>query len=191
MKTKTILFSVLLTFAGAAAAQSGNSLDPKDEALLQAAFDGDLALVESVVAKGANVEVTGPKSRTSTIWAAANGHTAIVKFLHGQGADIDAKDSGGQTPLMFAVKGSHRDTVEYLLENGADVNARSKKRGFTALITAAAVGDVEVVRLLLEHGADKSVVELGGHTALDRARQYEHPDVATLLEGEEEAASGS
>lgn len=165
--------------------------DARDKALIQSAFDGDLARVQGLVAKGASVEATGPKNRTALLWAAANGHTAIVEVLHNAGADIDAKDSNGQTPLMFAVKGSHLDTIEYLLKNGADVNARSIKQGFTALTTAAAIGNVSVVRLLLEHGAEKGIAERDGNTALDRARQYGHPDVAALLDDEPTPAGES
>lgn len=193
MKTKTILTTLLmLTLCATAAAQGDSSqVEKRDKALVQYAFDGELTKVQSVVAKGASVDATGPKKRTALLWAAANGHTSIVEFLHSKDANINAKDSNGQTALMFAVKGSHVEAVEYLLENGADIDARSIKQGFTALITAAAVGDVRVVRLLLEHGADKSIAERNGNTALDRARQYDHPDIAALLEDGSAPASSS
>ena len=78
-----------------------------------------------------------------------------------------------------------------MLDNGADIDARSTKQGFTALITAAAIGNESVVLLLLKHGADKNIAERGGHTALDRARQYEHPDIAELLEDESSASANN
>lgn len=192
MKNFTILITLLWTISNAVAAEEPISPQPSDErdkALIQGAFDGDLSMVQGLVKKGASIDATGPKKRTAMIWAAANGHTPVVKFLHGAGADINAKDSNGQTPLMFAVKGSHVEAVEYLLENGADINARSIKQGFTALITAAAVGNANVVRLLLEHGADKDIAERDGNTALDRAGQYGHPDIAALLKDESTLAN--
>ena len=194
MKISTILITLLFTISTAFATEdlvSPSQSDERDKALIQSAYDGELAKVQGLVKKGATIEATGPKNRTALLWAAANGHAPVVEFLHGAGADINAKDSGGQTPLMFAVKGSHVETVKYLLENGADIDARSTKRGFTALITAAAVGNESVVRLLLEHGADKNIAERTGDTALDRARQYEHPDIAELLEDESSASANN
>ncbi len=194
MKILTILVTLLFVVGITVAAEDPITpiqSDERDKALIQSAFDGDLAKAQGLVKKGATVEATGPKKRTSMIWAAANGHTPVVEFLHGAGADINAKDSNGQTALIFAVKGSHVDTVEYLLENGADIDAKSIKQGFTALITAAAIGNEGVVRLLLEHGADKNIAESNGNTALDRARQYGHPEIAELLEGESTPANNS
>lgn len=185
--------SLLLTLGLNATAGDPTSPEPneeRDRALVQAAFDGNLELVKSAVGKGASLEATAPKGRTSMHWAAANGHLEIVEFLHSKGADIDAKDSGGMTPLMFAVKGKHADIVAFMLDNDADPNARSIKIGLTPLTIGAAVGSVEVVRLLLEHGADQAIPERSGDTPLDRARQYEHPEVAALLEASNDA-SGS
>jgi ankyrin repeat protein len=54
--------------------------------------------------------------------------------------------------------------------------------GFTALMTAAAEGQLEVVRLLLERGADPTLVDTDGDTALSFARQNGHTMVAQLLE---------
>lgn len=191
MKTKIILTALMLTICATSGAQGTDVQDLRDKALVQSAFDGELTKVQGVVAKGASLEAAGPKKRTALIWAAANGHTSVVEFLHSKDAKINAKDSNGQTALMFAVKGSHEETVKYLLENGADIDARSIKQGFTALITAAAVGNMNVVRLLLEHGADKDIAERNGNTALDRARQYGHPDIAALLEDDSTSPSSS
>ncbi len=195
--------ALLMAFALTAAAdlppeEAGPASDPTnpepsaehDRALVQAAFDGELATVKAAMQKGASVEAKAPKGRTSIHWAAVNGHLDVIEFLHAEGADLDASDGGGMTPLMFAVKGKHADVVAFLLENGAEVNARSIKIGLTPLTIAAAVGNVDVVRILLSHGADLELPERSGDTALDRARQYEHPDVAALLEAGN-TASGS
>jgi len=187
MKILSIFIILLWATSAAVAAQAPGTpvhSHQRDHELLQSAFDGDLAKVQGLVKKGVSIEATGPKNRTSMIWAAANGHTRVVEFLHGAGANINAKDSNGQTALMFAVKGSYVETVRYLLENGADIDARSIKQGFSALTIAAAVGNTSVVQLLLEHSADKAIAERDGNTALDRARQYQHPDIAKLLEDE-------
>ena len=81
--------------------------------------------------------------------------------------------------------------MEFLLKNGAEVNVQSNKRGITALIIAAAVGDVKLVRLLLDHGADRNLVENDGNKVVDRARQNGNSAVVTLLEDASAPASES
>lgn len=187
MKTFAILISLLMTLNAGAAAQSSESMSEADKALVQSAFDGQLAKVQALVEKGATVDAVGGKDRTALMWAAANGHTEIVEYLHGKGADINARDGDNQTALMLATRRSYVPTVEFLLQNGAEVNVQSYKQQISALMIAAAVGSETIVRMLLDHGADKSLVGLGGWTALDRARQFEHPAVVILLEDPSEA----
>lgn len=201
MKKLTILITLLWTASFAFAAQDPAAPSPsevtavpseeRDKALIQSAFDGDLAKVQALLKKGASVDATAPKNRTALIWAATNGHTAVVQALCDAGANVNVQDGDGHTALMFAVKGSHLATAEFLLENGADVNIQSKKQRISALIVAAAIGNIEVVQLLLDHGADTDLAEIDGSTALDRARQYGHPAVVALLESTSDSASNS
>lgn len=162
-----------------------------DKALVQSAYDGDLPRVKALLKKGATVDSTAPKNRTALIWAATNGHADVVQVLYDAGADINVQDGDGHTALMYAVKGTHETVIHFLLQKGANVNAQSKKQRVTALIVAAAIGNVDVVQLLLDHGADTNLAEIDGSTALDRARQYGHPAVVALLENKSDPASNS
>ena len=69
-----------------------------------------------------------------------------------------------------------------LLEKGAAVDVQGTLEGFTALMTAAAEGQTEVVRLLLEHGADPGLKDKDGDTAASFARENGHTAVVELLE---------
>src|SRR5210317_806696 len=172
MKNITILMILICTTGIALAVQdpiTPRQSDERDKALIQSAFDGDLAEVQVLVKKGASTAAADSGNRTALMWAAANGHISVVEYLHGNGADLNAKDSDGQTALMYASKKSSLPTVEFLLKNGAKVNVQSNKRGFTALIAAAAAGNAKLVGLLLDHGADKALADKDGKTALDRA----------------------
>ena len=191
MKLFTLLFSILVAMNTAVAQTKTvqeqrplTDLDQKDGALIKAAFEGDLELVQTVVMKGANVDARDRKKRTALMWAAANGHADIVEFLHSKGADVNAKDSDNQTALIYASRKSSVPTMTALLENGAEANAQSRKRGVTALMIAASNGDEDVVKLLLEHGAKTDLADIFGATAGDRARRYSNTAVVTMLDEE-------
>jgi ankyrin repeat protein len=156
-------------------------LSSKEKALIQSAYDGKLAEVEVLVAKGVSVNLADKKKRTPLMLAAYNGHTSVVEFLYGKGADINAKDSGGQTALFYTSKRSFNETTEFLLKNGAEVNVQSKKKGITALMIAAALGNVKMVRLLLDNGADPALHDNFGATAEVIAQKKGHTAVVDLL----------
>ncbi len=160
---------------------------PKDEALIDSISDGDLAKVELLVKKGANVNSADPvKKRTALMWASVGGHLDIVKFLYGKGADINARDSDSQTALMYATRkqfkaATNNATAKFLLSNGAEVNVRSKKKGFTALMLAASAGNAELVQQLLEKGADPAIKDNFGVTALEMAQKNGKTAVVLIL----------
>lgn len=153
----------------------------REQALFDFALDGNLEAVKELVTGGAGVNVSNPDLRTPLMLAAFNGHTAVVRFLLEQDARVDAKDSGGRTALLFASSGPFPETVELLLDKGAEVNTQGTLEGFTALMTAAAEGNLEVVKILLAHGATVGLKDKDGDTAENFARQNRHTAVAEVL----------
>src|SRR5262249_22045458 len=55
---------------------------------------------------------------------------------------------------MTAARAGRTDAVKVLIESGANVNGKEATRGQTALMWAAAEGHAEIIRLLVQHGAD-------------------------------------
>jgi ankyrin repeat protein len=82
---------------------------------------------------------------------------------------------------MYACKRSFNETAAFLLKNGADVNVQSKKKGITALMLASVSGDVELLRMLLEHGADANLTDTFGRTAKILAQKKGNSAVVDLL----------
>ncbi|EEU38731.1 uncharacterized protein NECHADRAFT_45674 [Fusarium vanettenii 77-13-4] len=108
----------------------------------------------------------------------------LDRYLAG-GAKIDDEGPGGFTPLMAAARTGHPAVVELLLKKGAAPNFKSSN-GTTALYGAANARNnrVEVVRLLLDHGAkvDLTSPEVGNETPLMVAiTQARDPAVVGML----------
>lgn len=69
-----------------------------------------------------------------------------------------------------AVKSGNTEAVKNILASGVDVNAKDPQLGNTALIYAALNGDIKMVELLLEKGANPNVQNQKGKTAFDAAK---------------------
>jgi len=66
--------------------------------------------------------------------------------------------------------------------NGAKIETTDAETGSTALHLAAGWGRVDVVKLLLEHGADKTAKNKHGRTALELAKEAGFEEVVKALE---------
>ena len=182
MKSLVTLMALLWIVSAPLCAQTPVQLTPDEQALMESAYMGKLEEVRRLVLDGTSVDVIDDERHTPLMWAAFNGHTAVAEYLLDAGAEIDAKDSNGRTALLYASSGPFEETVKLLLTNGAKVDVQGTLEGFTALMTAAAEGQVGVVRCLLDHGADRSIKDTDGDTALTFARQNGHAEVVALLE---------
>lgn len=119
------------------------------------------------------------------IKSAANGKLGAVEALIDTGARVNFLLSKQGTALSQAVRHRHQAVVATLLVEGADPNLSAYSRE-KPLILAAENGDLEIVRLLLDAGADPHATDSDdpdweGYTALDRAQKNKHRDVVQLI----------
>lgn len=143
--------------------------------LIIAAQYGEPDIVKLLIAKGANPNSKDYSGDTALHWAAYKGYTSVVNVLIAAGADINAKSNMNYTPLMEAVRQGnrnepgHRLVVQQLIEAGANLDVQSDY-STTALMEAASEGLIDMVKLLIEAGADQNIKDKQGKTAADRAK---------------------
>jgi len=75
---------------------------------------------------------------------------------------VNATNAKGETPLKVAILNSNTIAVKALLESPAIDLHRSDSAGLTPILTAATVGNAEIIRMLLKKGADPSLADPSG-----------------------------
>lgn len=146
----------------------------------------DLELAKLLITLGASATARDPGSLfggplnhgnpgAAAITSAADyGHPEFVALLLDHGASIETNSPwNGFTALMNAAKGCYNhkkneylDTLKLLLARGANVNAQNNSSKQTALMLAAYYAQPKKVRLLLEAGADITLRDERGDTAM-------------------------
>lgn len=144
---------------GANRRRSGRSL------LTQAVAHGNLQMVETLLAFGADVNLRNASGDTPLTSITSSATSDLVKHLISAGARINARDDKGASPLMLAAGVSSAKVVKELIDAGANVNARDSS-GENCLFFAARNNGPEAIILLLESGVDVSVPNDDGDNAL-------------------------
>lgn len=144
---------------------------------------GDSGAARSVLDSGVPADLLAGDGLAPLHWALVRRDTGMVDLLLERGSSIDVRSVQGATPLMNAVQEQSIsiEMVSFLLDRGADPNA-TDNRGFTALHRAAEFGQLGIVQLLLDRGANRHP-ESEGYTPQSLAQIRGHDAVVRLLSG--------
>lgn len=105
----------------------------------------------------------------------------LTEYLLKRGMPVNALDPHGRTGLYVSVKARRPELVEIFLKHHADANDGSHEDGVTPLMLAAETGQDDVAVLLLNHGADPTLKDKQGSTALHRAAAMLHLSTVKML----------
>jgi ankyrin repeat protein len=132
-------------------------LPPDTPELLRAAVDCDLARVDALLATGIPVNQAGPNGGTALMLASQTGNAEAVRYLLARGADPNRLRESGHGALALAAMRGHVEVVRLLLDAGAIVVPTGT--GTNPFWAALNSGKLELVELLLGHGADPNGYE--------------------------------
>lgn len=154
--------------------------DRGNTALHMCVNDARLKALAFLIQHGANVNAQNKPRETPLNLACVKGNTEAAAMLLKAKADPDLAAQFG-APIHYAAGWGRSSLILQLLEAGVDVNARNPFDGDTPLISAAASGKLECVRLLLDRGADREATNTLGRSALLEALSNGKSAVAEAL----------
>lgn len=156
-----------------------NTPDPKGQnGLLMALSEPALKAAQALLdAPQINVEARNKADESPLMIAALHGQLGIARELIAKGADVNKP---GWAPLHYAATGGHLDIMSLLLEHSAYIDAASPN-GTTPLMMAASYGTPAAVKLLLDEGADPTLKNQQGLTAINFAQRAHRQDSADLI----------
>ncbi len=142
--------------------------------------------VRALVEAEADVDIRDNRLANPFLYAGAEGLLDILRLVNEAGADPAITNRYGGIALIPACERGHVDVVRYLLEE-SDVDVdHVNDLGWTGLLEAIILADgdaahQEIVRLLLENGADPELADRDGVTPLAHARAKGQAEIAGLL----------
>jgi ankyrin repeat protein len=166
---------------------SVNTQDAHGEtALIAAAYGNHLKTARVLIAAGADVNIQDDTQQSAFLIATSEGYIELLKLTLQSGADIQRTDSYNGTGLIRAAHRGHVEVIQELLKTDIKIN-HVNRLGWTALLEAIILGDggarhTEVVRLLVNAGADVNLADSHRVTPLAHARQRGYADIIAILE---------
>jgi ankyrin repeat protein len=155
---------------------SPNTLDPKGNPMLIVAIrDKSLKVADLLLAnKAIDVNLSNKSGENPLMMASIEGELPLVETLVLKNkADVNKT---GWAPLHYACTTGRLSVAEFLVANGAKVNALSPS-DTTPLMMAVSSGNDQLIKFLLDNGADMRMRNHEGYSAIDVAELFSKDDI--------------
>jgi len=184
MKNNRLLISAIFMLGLSIAVwQTTNAQQSED--IFEAATAGNMSIVRALIeADPTLLEAKNNDGNTPLMIACKTLQVEIANYLIDEGANVNAIGNGGMTPLFCFPydKEAPFDLIQRLVDKGADINAKLwLNRNWTVLVNFVIAGNIKVVKLLIEHGANPNIRDIEG-TPLQMAIHHKrNEDMAVFL----------
>lgn len=180
--------------AAANALVAGAKVDAVDDfdrtPLLWAVTNDHIEVAELLLSFGASVNAVDGQKDTPWLVTGVTGSAEMGSLILGYDVDFSLYNRYGGTPIIPASERGHLDYVQAMVEEPkitVDYLNHINNIGWTALLEAVILGDgsenyQEIVRTLIDAGADPSIADPDGKTPLDHARASGQREVAAILQ---------
>lgn len=145
--------------------------------LTRAAEQGDIALARDILATGISVDTVNEYGLTALTHATEYGQVGMMRELIAHGADPMYTPADGSSLIHTAIFSGNMDGVKLLLDHGIDPT--------DGILAAAAREEVDIMKLLIESGADTEKRGRNDQTPLSYAASFSNsaPTISVLLDG--------
>jgi ankyrin repeat protein len=156
-----------------------------------AAQNGHLAIVRSLLKRGADPDISLPSSKISPLHTAVwNNHIEVARELLQNSADVEARTVifGGWTPLFPAAHKGHSEVVQLLIDFDANPRAVMLDTTMSVLETAVSAGHCDTAKILMDNGATVRCGSAKRLSALHRASIDGRVDIVKMILDREKSA---
>ncbi len=178
--------------AAAIALRQGADVEVRDRAgrtpLLIAVTEDRLAVARLLLAMGASPDALDDRHDTPWLVTGVTGSVAMAELLLRFDPDLTIRNRYGGVSIIPAAERGHVGYVRRVAKTRIDLN-HVNDLGWTALLEAIILGDgsaryVDIVSILLDHGADPTIQDGDGVSPLEHARDRGFTAIARMLRRE-------
>ena len=146
---------------------------------------GNIATTKLLVEKENSIDYKDNYGITALIYAldTQDFNKELCEFLVSKGANIETRDDSSDSTLLIRVTSSDKNSeikVKFLLDHGANINATDSVK-MTPFLTAVQCGNLNLVKLYIEKGANIFARNTWNQSALDLAKQHNHGEIYGFL----------
>ena len=165
-----------------------DAVDGRGRTAVMAATHGNHPdVVKLLIEAGADIHIQDNMNDNPFLYAGAEGLLEILRLTIAAGANTKLVNRYGGSALIPACHHGYPDCVlELLTTTDVDIN-HVNNLGWTALIEAVILSDggpvhQRIVQILVDHGADLSIGDNDGVTALEHAKNRGYGEMVRILE---------